>query len=103
MQIRWEGQRQAAEVQCGWYKYYCWQLVDRLLPGVVYDCTGSEFFEEGGPYHLWAGKDATFALAKMSLDPTVTRSNNAMCNGVQVCNSVLLLCCRNQTAPTGSL
>jgi heme oxygenase len=39
------------------------------LLGIVYDCTegGHEFFVDG-PYHVFAGRDASYALAMMSLD-----------------------------------
>lgn len=36
--------------------------------GWVWDASSSEMFRES--YGLWAGKDATVALAKMSLDPS---------------------------------
>ena len=40
------------------------------VAGVVYDVSeATESFGDGGPYRLWAGKDATYSLAKMSLDP----------------------------------
>jgi len=38
--------------------------------GVVYDATGAEAFAPDGPYgQTWAGRDATIALAIMSLKP----------------------------------
>ncbi|MCJ1314126.1 hypothetical protein MMC25_007806 [Agyrium rufum] len=37
------------------------------IKGVVYDVTGNKSYLEGGPYHLFAGKDASRALGKASL------------------------------------
>ena len=38
--------------------------------GIIYDATGSVPFKPEGQYgKSWAGKDATIALAIMSLDP----------------------------------
>ncbi|XP_062413391.1 neudesin [Pungitius pungitius] len=40
------------------------------VKGVVFDVTkGKEFYGLGAPYNALAGKDATRAVAKMSLDP----------------------------------
>nr|XP_040056006.1 neudesin [Gasterosteus aculeatus aculeatus] len=40
------------------------------VKGVVFDVTkGKEFYGRGAPYNALAGKDATRAVAKMSLDP----------------------------------
>uniref|UniRef100_A0A7C9DT78 Cytochrome b5 heme-binding domain-containing protein n=1 Tax=Opuntia streptacantha TaxID=393608 RepID=A0A7C9DT78_OPUST len=37
------------------------------IKGRVYDVTvGKDFYEPGGPYHLFAGKDCSRALAKVS-------------------------------------
>ena len=47
--------------------------------GIVYDCSSSDhggkrpgesYFGEGGPYHVMAGRDASYALSKMSLKAT---------------------------------
>lgn len=41
------------------------------LLGIVYDVSaGREFFGPGGPYRIYAGHDATFALATMSMRST---------------------------------
>ena len=38
------------------------------LNGHVFDVTkGKDFYGEGGPYHMFAGRDATFGLGSMSL------------------------------------
>jgi len=37
--------------------------------GDVFDVTGVSFYEKGGPYGAFAGKDVTRALAKTSLKP----------------------------------
>lgn len=43
--------------------------------GAVYDVTGIELFAPGGAYgDLWAGRDATVALAKTSLDVSLCNS-----------------------------
>jgi len=40
------------------------------IKGYVYDVTwGRDFYGPGGPYGMFAGKDCTRALAKMSFDP----------------------------------
>ncbi|XP_043911342.1 neudesin [Protopterus annectens] len=40
------------------------------VKGVVFDVsTGNEFYAKGAPYNALVGKDATRAVAKMSLDP----------------------------------
>ena len=49
------------------------------LKGVVFDVSSNEVYREGGGYHVFAGKDASVALAKMNfadelMDPTKTRS-----------------------------
>ncbi|KAI0392054.1 cytochrome b5-like heme/steroid binding domain-containing protein [Xylariaceae sp. FL0594] len=36
------------------------------IKGKVYDVTGNKAYQEGGAYHVLAGKDASRALAKMS-------------------------------------
>ena len=36
--------------------------------GVVYDVTGEEVFAPGGCYSQFSGRDATYCLARMSLD-----------------------------------
>ena len=38
------------------------------LKGVIYDVTGSTFYEPGSGYHAFTGKDASVNLAKMSHD-----------------------------------
>ena len=47
------------------------------LKGVVFDVSSNEVYREGGGYHVFAGKDASVALAKMNfadelMDPTKT-------------------------------
>lgn len=40
------------------------------IKGYVYDVTqGRDFYGPGGPYGMFAGRDCTRALAKMSFDP----------------------------------
>ncbi len=39
------------------------------IKGVVLDVSTSDFYKEGGAYHIFAGHDASVALAKMSKDP----------------------------------
>ncbi|KAI0019346.1 cytochrome b5-like heme/steroid binding domain-containing protein [Xylariomycetidae sp. FL0641] len=36
------------------------------IKGKVYDVTGNKAYQEGGSYHVFAGKDASRALAKTS-------------------------------------
>jgi membrane-associated progesterone receptor component len=38
------------------------------LKGVIYDVTGSPFYEPGSGYHSFTGRDASINLAKMSHD-----------------------------------
>ncbi len=38
------------------------------LKGVIYDVTGSPFYEPGSGYHAFTGRDASVNLAKMSHD-----------------------------------
>ncbi|KAI1737544.1 cytochrome b5-like heme/steroid binding domain-containing protein [Xylaria scruposa] len=39
------------------------------IKGKVYDVTGNKMYQEGGSYHVFAGKDASRALAKTSTKP----------------------------------
>lgn len=39
------------------------------VDGIVFDVTNVEFYKSGGPYGLFAGRDASVALAKMSFEP----------------------------------
>ncbi|KAH7358466.1 progesterone binding protein [Plectosphaerella cucumerina] len=39
------------------------------IKGKVYDVTGNKAYQEGGSYHVFAGKDASRALAKTSTKP----------------------------------
>ena len=36
------------------------------LKGIIYDVTGSPFYEPGSGYHMFTGHDASINLAKMS-------------------------------------
>lgn len=36
------------------------------IKGIVYDVTGNKVYQPGGSYHVFAGKDASQALAKSS-------------------------------------
>ena len=38
------------------------------LKGVIYDVTGSPFYEPGSGYHAFTGRDSSINLAKMSHD-----------------------------------
>ena len=38
------------------------------LKGVIYDVTGSPFYEPGSGYHSFTGRDSSINLAKMSHD-----------------------------------
>ena len=38
------------------------------MKGVIYDVTGSPFYEVGSGYHVFTGHDASINLAKMSHD-----------------------------------
>eukprot|EP00299_Pterocystis_sp_00344_P000608 c10191_g1_i1.p1 GENE.c10191_g1_i1~~c10191_g1_i1.p1 ORF type:complete len:115 (-),score=25.15 c10191_g1_i1:30-374(-) len=44
------------------------QEIYLAVDGIVFDVTNAEFYRPGGGYHLFAGNDATFCLATMSLD-----------------------------------
>ncbi|KAM7204105.1 Cytochrome b5-like heme/steroid binding domain containing protein [Rhypophila sp. PSN 637] len=39
------------------------------IKGIVYDVTGNKAYQPGGSYHVFAGKDASHALAKTSTKP----------------------------------
>ena len=38
------------------------------IKGEIFDVTNSDFYKPGGPYHVFAGRDASVGLAKMSHD-----------------------------------
>ena len=44
--------------------------------GLVFDVSKSSNYKPGGNYHIFAGKDATVALAKMSLDAKDLETND---------------------------
>tara|TARA_Y100000816_G_C26071464_1_gene563639 strand:- start:581 stop:1165 length:585 start_codon:yes stop_codon:yes gene_type:complete len=49
------------------------------LNGNIYDVSyhgGDKFYKEGGPYEIFAGKDVSVALAKMSFDKKDIDNNN---------------------------
>jgi len=39
------------------------------IKGIVFDASESEHYRQGGSYHIFAGRDASVALAKMSFEP----------------------------------
>ena len=39
------------------------------LKGDVFDVSTADFYKPGGPYHVFAGHDASVGLAKMSKEP----------------------------------
>ncbi|KAI1662651.1 cytochrome b5 [Daldinia decipiens] len=43
------------------------------IKGIVYDVSGNKAYQEGGSYHVFAGKDASRALAKTSTKPEDVR------------------------------
>ncbi|KAL2017635.1 hypothetical protein VTK56DRAFT_1903 [Thermocarpiscus australiensis] len=43
------------------------------IKGIVYDVTGNKAYQPGGAYHVFAGKDASQALAKTSTKPEDVR------------------------------
>ena len=44
--------------------------------GEVFDVTKSQSYKPGATYHVFAGRDATVGLAKMSLDPVDLESSD---------------------------
>ena len=44
------------------------KLTFLALKGVIYDVTGSPFYEPGSGYHAFTGRDSSINLAKMSHD-----------------------------------
>eukprot|EP01068_Selenidium_serpulae_P001773 Selendium_serpulae@DN1911_c0_g1_i1.p1 len=58
------------------------------LRGVVFDVTshptGRSFYGAGGAYHIFAGGDATLALARMSLDPSHVNSKQWKDGGLSI-------------------
>lgn len=44
------------------------KLTFLALKGVIYDVTGSSFYEPGSGYHAFTGRDSSINLAKMSHD-----------------------------------
>jgi predicted heme/steroid binding protein len=57
--------------------------------GNIYDASESEAFRK--QYSAWAGKDATYALATMSLEPQDAGKTSACLS--DCCCVVVLLCC----------